>query len=382
MKNRNISINWKLEIDHAFLAYFKRGLIMLDDGNMLLAYNQETEDFLHAEKSLLVKIKEGEISKIFETRPAVSNVVVDENNDIYLAVEGSLLKISPDGAVIWKYRLEGDPSSRPVTYQDSIFIFDWIDTFRQYMDRDKPPASKKDGVYLKRLNKDGKLLWRKPFYNDANWGDPFILENKQQVVIGLNLSGLLMVLDMDGNIVREEKLGSTFLSNRFIRSNEGSIYTCINSSLIAFDGDMNIIWTYKPAKGRVADALAVDSEGNLHTFLTYNRLVSLDSHGKERWVTPVEYDPVYVPFIFKNSNVLAVTYRCPNGKKRGDFQSSGYLEIFSDKGKKLSSLEFPGGISQMLAGDGDTVYLLTSGHRIIGEEDEKNTIAVYSLRIS
>jgi outer membrane protein assembly factor BamB len=378
----NISINWQMEIpfSNLFKLYDRGTFSLLKNNEIVMAYNQINKYF-HHEKGKLVRIKQRNVEEIFKTERQLWAPIVD-NENIYLVTssfvnvvnqkseKGTLFKFSHRNILDWQYQLDGEATSLPVIWQDSIFITDFI--------RSRSHSSRKSG-HIYRLNKNGDLILKKPIQH-FNHFEPWILKEKEQIILSFEKNDTLVVLDFKGNIKMEKsvsKLGTPLFSE----NTKGDIFACINNSIVALDGNLHTFWEYKPVKGFPYRAPAIDSQGNLYTLCNFRRLVSIDSKGKERWVIEIPGEG-YQPCILNSGDILTVTSD-PSGKKANEEQYLTYVNMFSNDGKRLSNCELPGYVFHTAIGNKDTIFIATNSRHInVKEETEIWSVNIFSLKLS
>jgi hypothetical protein len=370
-----MSIGWEITIpDSSFIKLYGRGAFYFHNKELILAYNQSKNYPFH-EKGKLVKLSRKKIIEIFETKSYLWAPIID-NDDIYLTTapvvrgdeseKGILYKINSQNTLAWQRELDGEASSLPVVYQDSIFITDFV--------RARSLSPRKSG-HIYRFRHNGDLLMKKPIYH-FNTIEPWILKKKEQIVLSFRKPSSLVVLDFKGNI-KNEKIGT---SSGFSENNKGDLFATVSGSIVALDDALNIRWEYKPDFGFADMAPVSDSEGNLYSKISGNRLVSLDASGRERWITSLSGHG-YQPWILANGNVFSVTSDTSRkGVKQEQFVS--YIEIFSNQGEKLSSFKLPGDIFHTEEGDKNTVFVGTNSCHVLPEEESESwAIKVFSLNL-
>lgn len=376
--NKTVSVNWELEIKHSTGSW--GGTFSLSQFYyLILAYNQEDDYNRHA-KAKIARIDNGKIIEIYETKSYLCTPTIDKNQDLYVCTYGAynstlkrsdrnrLFKIDPDGVVIWEYLLDTGVTTKPVMYQDSIVVYNY-----DYME------SSKCGV-LYRFNENGSIVWKKLLNGNA-LTQPLILTFEGQDYLGLNLFDRMLVLDMNGNIFRDKKIGHPVGHGSYIDGNKG-FYACINPNLIYLNLDLDIIWVYKPECGFVSHPPSLDSHGNLYCMLTGKRMVSLDSKGKERWIVETGGDIGYYPIVLANGDILVVT-EGNSEKKASQIQSNTYLEIFSIDGTKLMKNELPGYVLKAMQCANGTIFIATGCKRIFSHKHQfRNSIKVFSISIT
>ena len=238
----------------------------------------------------------------------------------------------------------------PVIWQDSIFVTDFVRLNRK--------------GYIYRFNKEGDLIFKKPIRAFNNF-EPWILKDKEQIILSFNNPKILEVFDFNGNtqkIKEVSDLGSTLFSENA----DGDIFAAIDRSIVALDHDLNTLWEYKPTQGFAYEAPAFDSVGNLYSLLNGHRLVSLDPKGRERWMTEVP-GLWGRPHILNNDNILMVT-SAPAGKPAEEEQFNTYVEIYSNLGRRTAYFDLPGDIFHV-AHVYDKIFLATNCTRINVERE-------------
>ena len=360
-----------LEIEHANRGFFS----MYGLHNLVLSYSQENDDGFHT-KSKIIKIDDGNITEIYETKYFLAAPAVDKNGKIYICSHdyyyperndnrSTLLLINPEGKVIWGYLLDDTCAINPVIYQDSVLVYDF----------DGP----KQRGHLYRINEDSTLMWEKSFDGNA-YNEPLILKRDGQDSILLHAFDNYLILDMNGNMLQNKNIGRPDVNGLFANE-EGGIYACIHPNLLSLNMNLDIIWAYKPDIGFVTRRPNTDSHGNLYCGLQGSRMVSLDSHGKERWIAEVTGDFGYWPIILKNDDILMVTQQ-KNGKKPPQIEDNTYLEIFSAEGTKLLKCELPGYEIKTMQDTDGTIFLDTGCRSFPRRHHLRNSIKVFSINIS
>ena len=394
--DKNITINWELEIEHANRGWFS----MSGLHNLVLSYSQENNDCFHT-KSKIVKIDDGKITEIFETKFLLNQPSIDKNGNIYICSHDdyyperkdnrdTLLMINPEGKVVWEYLLDDTCSINPVIYHDSVLVYDFNHKAVRFADAGPidvtDPSRRKFVTYVEpesghlyNINQDGTLIWKKSFDGNA-YNEPLILKRDGQDSIFLHAFDNYLILDMNGNTLQNKKIGRPDVNGLFANE-EGGIYACIHPNLLSLNMNLDIIWAYKPDIGFVTRRPNTDSHGNLYCGLQGSRMVSLDSHGKERWIAEVTGDFGYWPIILKNDDILMVTQQ-KNGKKPPQIEDNTYLEIFSAEGTKLLKCELPGYEIKTMQDTDGTIFLDTGCRSFPRRHHLRNSIKVFSINIS
>jgi hypothetical protein len=368
---KNVSINWEMEIAQANRGFYS----MSGLHNLVMSYSQQDEYCFHT-KSKIVKIDDGEINEIFETVNFLATPSVDKNGNLYVCSHSysrlgrndnrsTLLMINPEGKVVWEYLLDDSCAINPVFYQDSVLVYDFN-------------GSEQRG-HLYRINEDGTLIWKKSFEGNAG-SEPLILKRGGQDSILLHAFDNYFILDMNGDILQNKKIGHANINGLYANKG-GGIYACINPNLLYLTTNLDIIWAYKPDIGFVAYP-SQDSLGNLYCMLTGSRMVSLDSQGKERWIAEVTGDFGYRPIILANGEILVITTQ-KSGKKAPQIESNTYLETFFVDGTKLLKHELPGYVINTTQDTDGTIFLNTGCRRVFPRKHQvRNSIKVFSIKIS
>jgi outer membrane protein assembly factor BamB len=298
----NLSIKHEFVIERAYShrlsAYGK--FFSLDGGSLLLTYNQEDKYNLNPKGHLAI-IHDEDTEDIFRSDSMLQPPVVDDNGSIYIETTGyfraetgrsdpaTMYKFSPDHQLEWQYDFPGGARSLPVPYQDSVFVFDFIESAMSGR--------------LNRIDKNnGKLIWRRDFDN-CIWSDPWITPGKQQIVMGLCLSNKLLIMDMDGNIIRSiDTMGSGVGTVAFSEDKQGNFYASLGGTIQCFNQGMDEAWSYKPEIGVAIHAPVFDDNGFSYTLLNGARLAAIDTYGNELWVTKTGGLPVTAPDSFNRPN--------------------------------------------------------------------------------
>jgi len=369
--HKNIHINWETEIEYASGGTFS----ISNSHDLILTYSQEDLGCFHI-NSKMAKIRDGKITEIFETKSFLRTPTIDENDDLYVCThgydtdevenKGTLFRINPDGKVVWEYLLDAVSTLNPVIYQDSVLVFDF--------------SGKKQYGHLYRIGKNGTLIWKKSFDGNS-FCEPFILKINGQDSILLHAFDDYFILNMNGDTLQKKRLGRPMVGGLSI-DEQGNIYACIHPSLLSLDNNMDIIWAYKPDVAFVAYRPIIDSHGNLHCMLQGNRMVSLNAHGKERWIATVTGYFGYSPLVLQDDDILMITIR-KSRKRRPQIEDTTYLEIFSIDGIKHLKQELSGFIVDTVLSDNGTIFLSTGCRRVfLSKKQVKNSIKVFSINIS
>jgi hypothetical protein len=368
-----VNTNWDIEIPGSTLNKFhgRGSFSLLPDNELVLAYNKENEDNFH-KKGILARIKQSKIEEIFETEYHLWAPVLDYE-DIYsvsagvvhagVAEKGRVFKIRSDNSLDWQYQLDGEATSLPVIWRDYVYIIDYV-------------RSKKSG-YIYKFDKKGNLILKTQIHF-VNHFEPWILQDRDQIIVSYNQPPTLLSLDFEGNL-KSEKRVSRLGTILFSKNDNGDIFATINNSIIALDDNLDTLWEYKPVKGFPNIAPIIDSEGNLYSVLSNQNLVSLDRHGKERWVTQI-YGQGYQPCILDDDNILTATSFHSNRKSEEE-QYITHVEIFSKDGNKILDYELPGNIFHV-ATNNNLIFVATNCRRInVEQEQDINSIKVFSLTL-
>jgi hypothetical protein len=373
----NLNIIWETTIpDSSFMKLHGRGAFFLHNKELILAYNECAHNQLFHKKGKLVKVSQHQVTEIFETKSYLWAPALNKE-DIYLTTasvssgdkyeKGILFKIDNRNSLSWQHQLDGEASSLPVVYQDSVFITDFLS--------ERSRGSRKSG-HIYRFRNNGDLLLKKPIYHFSTF-EPWILKKKEQILLSFNKTKSLVVMDFKGNIVDEKIMTCV----GFSQNNKGELFVAVNGYIASFDDDLNIKWEYKPSLGVVDIAPVSDSEGNLYSSITGYRLVSLDSRGKERWISAVSGQG-YQPCVLDNGNILSVTSDA-SGKGYRFEQFVTYVEVFSNQGEKLLYYELPGYVFHTEIDEDNTIFIATTSVFVLKkEESEKRSIKIFSLRLS
>jgi hypothetical protein len=366
----DVSINWELEIDHADKGRFTiTGL-----HNLVLSYSQDDKEGYFHTISKITKITNGVITELYENALFLGAPVVDRFGFIFVCTydyerdgkeeKSRLLKISPEGKVIWEYLLDAPFSKNPVIYQDSVLIFDF--------------SGKEQSGHLHRIDDNGVLIWKKAFNGNA-FVEPQIFRLNGQDSILLHAFDDYFILDMDGKTLQTKIIGRP--SHGLWVNEEGNIYTAQYPNLLCLNTNLEVIWVYKPEIG-FAIRPCSDSQGFVYCTLTGCRMACLDSHGKERWIAEVTGDFGHYPIILANGDILMVTEK-KSGKKSPQIEDDTYIEIFSIDGTKLLKHEFPGGGAYTIRDTDGTIFLITHCRRVFPRKHQiLNTEKVFSINIS
>jgi outer membrane protein assembly factor BamB len=392
----SILINWEIEIMHANYGEFS----VSESRNQFLSYRQQNEDGFYA-KSKIIAIDDGVITEIFENRLYLGKPAVDRNGFIYVCTNdairdgkvarSTLLKLNPEGIVVFKYQLVTGDATNPVIYQDSVLVFDFNGEavgFRAvYPQVNAVKARLQIESYLKsedcanlyRISENGTLIWKKPFSGSTMWG-PYLFKMKGQDAILLQVWDELFILDMYGNILCKKTIGRPI--NGLYADTEGDIFAGLYpNKFLHLNTNLDMIWTYRPETGFVASQPGVDSHSHLYCMMQGRRIVSLDSVGKERWIAGVTGDVGKRPIVLANGDILIVTEQ-KSGKKAPEIEDNTYLEIFSPNGTKLQKHEFPGGGADAFMGNDGTIFLITHCRRAFPRKQRAlNSIKIFSLTI-
>ena len=370
----NISINWEMEIGHANYGRFS-----IDRShNIVLSYSQENDDYFHI-KSKIVNITEGEITEIFEIKSFLGTPSVDKNGYLYICTYGPvvdgieeksvIIKLNPEGKVVWEYLMDAPGGGKPIIYKDSVLVFDF--------------SGNEQCGHLHRIDEKGTLIWKKSFNGNAFF-EPQIFKLNEQDSILLHAFDDIFILDMNGNTLRTKNIGRP--GNGLWVNKEGRIYAGIYPNFLCLNTNLDIIWEYKPVIGFVAHGVNEDTKGNIYCMLQGRRIVSLDSHGKERWIAQVTGDFGYQPIILAKGEILIVTEQII-GKRAPQIEHDTYLEVYSPDGTKLLKHGLPGGAVGIFQDTDGTILLITHCRRVfrrIFPQNNKvlNSIKVFSINIA
>jgi hypothetical protein len=369
LSTNDISINWELGIEHANYGRFSK----TRTHDLTLSYSVEDKNGFHTYSKIII-VTNGVITEIYENALFLGTPVVDKNGFIFICTydyiqdgkeeKSTLLKISPEGNVIWEYLLDAPVSLDPLLYQDSVLVFDF--------------SGNEQIGHLHRINKNGVLIWKATFDGNS-FVEPQIFKLNGQDSLFLHALDEFFILDMDGKILKNKRIGRP--SHGLWINEAGNIYVAQYPNLLCLNTNLEINWVYKPKIG-FAIHPSTDSKGFLYCTLTGHRMVSLDSNGKERWVAEVSGDYGHYPKILANSDILMVTEK-KSGKKAPQIESNTYLEIFAIDGTKRLKHEFPGGSASTIYYTDNTLFLSTHcrsvfpfKHRVLNSEK------VFSIHIS
>lgn len=369
MKKYDVSTNWELEIEQA-----NHGRFSIDSlHNIVLSYSQENMDCFHTQ-SRIVKINDGEVTELYENKFYLGTPIVDRNGFIYVCTSDSvkdgkeersrLLKIGPEGNEIWEYLLDAPVNATPAIYHDSVLVFDF--------------SAKEQNGHLHRIDGNGALIWKRVFNGNAFVAPQLFKINLEDSIL-VHAFDDIFILDMDGKTFQNKRIGRPY--HGLWVNEDGRIYASLSPpNLLCLNTNLDIVWRYKPGIG-FANVPRTDSQGNLYSMLTDRRMVSLDSHGKERWIAGVTGDFGLYPIILSNGDILMVTEQ-KSGKKAPQIEDNTYLEIFSSDGIKVLEYEFSGGSAYPILDTDGTIFLYTQCRRVYQRKQQVlNSIKMYSIYI-
>jgi hypothetical protein len=362
-------INWTTEIPNSNIGGLENvgEFSILKNNKLLLAINELTKEGFH-KKGRLVQISNDNVQHLFETDYSLG-VYSSDGDYIYLvSCEPHSLSYNPDdksdvlfkldnlGELMWQYQLDGKATSLPLVTEDSIFItdFNFLNT----------------KANLLRFDKNGNLLLKQPL--EAYTYRPLIVPGRHEIILSYH-KPRLEIRDFEGRIIVSKSIDA-ICDIPFSINRDGDIFGAINNSIAAMDNGLNILWEYKPAKGRPYIAPVFDFEGNLYSRMNYNRLVSLDPKGNEKWITEI-YDDGNQPFILSSGNIMVLTSHFRKRKMNGSSLIT-HMEIFSPKGQKLMDDELPGGIFHVVE-DKNNIFMVSSSLNI----KKNNESVIHSTKV-
>jgi outer membrane protein assembly factor BamB len=360
MKNKyGIVIKWDTIIpsSQVLKCGVRGGLPFLENRSVMLSFNEQVEGLLGEKQGKLVRITQGLTEDVFTTNYSLLMPIPD-GNDIYLIAlkecgvntgygKSILYKFDEKGIIKWRYNFKFEATTLPVFSSDSIFLTD----FNSQCSRGN----------LYRLSKNGELIFKKQI--DGYPGiEPYILEERNELILCINRPLTLELRDLDGNIIKTKNRNGVFSRNAL-----GQIYAALSNSISRLDEELNTLWEYKPEKGIITNAPVFDSEGNAYTYLYPARLVSLDPAGKERWIANLFGLGRTQPSIIANDHILTIT--SINKDKPREEDSMSVIEIFSKQGKKIAEHPLAGHYVYHVINE-DRLFVVTGGTFHYPEEEK------------
>ena len=363
------------------------------DGGFWVAYNYEEGGNHWKTKGRLAKIQNDKVTDYFEIDQVIGKPSLGDNGDIYVTIPGyfdagkdrnsdsTLLRVRPDGTIVWKYQFDGVNIFTPVTYGDSVFINDF-----------KSARGGSSLGHLNRINNDGELVWQVAFETFIS-SNPVILGDKgnECIILGLRLFKRLVEVDMLGNIIVEKQLTSGV--NNEPRKPSGiegpwlageDLFARIGEYLVGLDENLEPLWQYTPAKGFPHGAPVIDTQKNIYCYATANQLFSLDQEGKERWVIDSNGEGMLQPVLLASGDIFIPT-QAPYAKhhKRGEVDANTLIQIFTPAGQKIFEYILPGYAFKVLLGKDNKLYIGLHLARFYPKEERTDhSIKIYCLDLS
>jgi outer membrane protein assembly factor BamB len=343
---------------------------ILKNDALLLTLNEVKNHAYSYKQGRMVCVSSYEVKQIFETDYFLGACTLDKE-DIYLVSNepqsddnnnknNMIFKLNLNGKMKWQFQIDGKIRSFPFVTESGVFIthFDY---------------SNMKGQLIK-LDKNGKLIFNQPL--ELFTAHPIILNNKHKIVLSYIRSRMFEIRDFDGKIVKQiptEATSGIFLS----KNKKDDLFGVFNNSVLSFDEELNILWKYEPKKGFAITSPIFDLEGNLYGRMNHNRLLSLDSQGKERWIVSTSGD-VGLSMMLNNDNIILFTdyFKAINSNEA---QLTTVIEVFSASGEKLLEDNLLGGVYHAIPNN-NSFYLVTNGlHANRKLESGIYSVIIYSL---
>ena len=373
-----LQLDWDLKIELADCnkKYNRGGFLLCNNGDLILGYNQEDNYNFH-KKGKIIRIRDGKIQEIFETKERLWAPIIDENENIYLTTyditgemrrgdnRSTLIKIGNDNNIQWKLPLKGNAESLPVIDENSIYIFDFID--------------KEGSGRLSKISLDGQVIWSKSF--DAFiWFEPLILKKYERMLLGFRGINKMYMMDLQGNVLAEKDENSAGTIT-FYQNEKGNLYGCLHGKVISIDEQLDYLWEYQPQLGSIDIAPVADPVGNLYTLLG-TKLLSLDSKGREKWKSKTSGWKGFQPCVLKDGNILVALSVWKTQPPSGE-ENCTYLEVFSNAGKNILKHKIPGFIFDVAVTPDNKVKVFTNSRQNIAiEERADKNVKIFSFRLS
>jgi outer membrane protein assembly factor BamB len=338
---------------------------LLDKNNLILAYNNTDEHLLN-KHGCLAKITDNQVRGIFKSRETFHGVITDEAGNAYVTTTGDifidfgndptlLIKFNSNDECVWHHHFDGLIHGLPAFGRNFIFVAENLE-------------SDHTGYLNCIYQKTGDLVWRKNF-PFGTWDEPFVIPDREEVVVGLYRSWEIFIFDFAGNVKKQMCGISTYSGGVKIFSlgRNGVVYGALNLnasasgqglSVVAFGNKWEVLWSYKPDMKFIRHAPVVGPDGNLYLMLRDSILASLEPSGKERWNINTAGSSVYQPIVLENGQILTATQlRKPKARARTE-ETATHLELFSNEGQKVSEAVVNGDVIHALV-NGDDIFLIT-----------------------
>ncbi|WBW98152.1 outer membrane protein assembly factor BamB family protein [Oceanirhabdus sp. W0125-5] len=354
----NPKLLWKVTEENSYVdETIVSGSFVVDRENNILVSDCDNNIFGEHFGRIIKVSNSGDKKEVFKTDMRLKPSVISKSGLIYLTTTNDfesendkLFCLYPDGTIRWEFPLNQSPHSKPVLdEEENVYLFTY---------------SNEVGT-LYSISSNGILNWKCEF-DSINWYEP-IISKDGIIYIGLNNHHTLCAFNKMGHKLWERKLGQGLGSYPPTIKNDGTIYARLSRKLLALDSEGNVLWTYTPKEGNVVTSPAIDMEGNLYLNLSNFRLVSLDSSGKERWITKVSGGVRVPPIIGKCKKIIQQSFmqNYPHYKS--------WIEVFSEKGEKIWTYELNGVIISSVLGKDNLIYILSNCHtfRKKGWKDKK-----------
>jgi outer membrane protein assembly factor BamB len=185
-----------------------------------------------------------------------------------------------------------------------------------------------DGIVYA-LSPRGEELWRYQVKEQV-WGKPLLLSDGSAVI--LDLSGLLSVLDKNGGLRWEKKLGSHAAAHaQAVAGPDGAIYAGGGGVLYALHSDGTEAWTYSTSSGGCFAATPLlAASGTVYAACSDSMLYALNPDGTQRWRHQLGSYCMCTPALTANSTVVVPVENKlravrPNGEALWEYDAGCYL---------------------------------------------------------
>jgi outer membrane protein assembly factor BamB len=338
---------WKISTDNAYVDQTNVSGSFVVDSNKNVIVSDCDNNIIGQHFGRLIQIDSfGEKKEIFKTNMRLKSPIIGENGFLYLTTTDSMDTIGhklfclyPDGSLRWECLITDNAYSKPVIDESgNIYIFTYGNTIGT----------------LYSISNNGIINWEYKF-NSINWHDP-IISKDGVIYIGLSLDQTLCAFSKSGQKIWERELGNGLGSYPPNISRDGTIHVCLSNVLYALNPDGSIKWKYTPAEGNVVTTPAINKKGDLYINLSALRLASLNSEGKEHWLTTVNGAVTMPPIIGKCNKLYQQSFM----QRYPEYIS--WINVFSDNGKEKWTFELNGTIVSTVLADDNLLYILSNCH--------------------
>ncbi len=207
-------------------------------------------------------------------------IEIDDENNIYTVNRTSLIKIMPDGHIVWNVTIYPAPWW-PLVYNDTVYVTSYIQP---------PPCGGTSPRYLYAISVDGHIKWKHEFQPSSWGGFSQMVVNKYGEIFLNSDDGYTYAVYPNGTLKWKLKTDAWSGSDPAIYHN--TLYVATRG-LYAMDFNGTIKWMFKNKE--IGFTPVIGKDGTI--YVAFDKLYAISPNGVVKWKASIKG---YVPTLDYN----------------------------------------------------------------------------------